>query len=213
MFLNIHTKAKMFETQYEKNLVINGREFKYKGIFRVDDLFLVINRALEERGYEKREKKSEEIVTEAGRKSYVELRPYKNKSSYLVFMIKIKINLNKITEIMSELKSEKKKFQQGDVGIVFDSWIMTDYANRWGMKPWVYFLKGLFNKFVYTFPLEAGAPGELVGDTAYIYGKIKKLFASYRPEIKPGATESEVQRAVGEDVERHIREIAASDSQ
>ena len=58
------------EPYYEGNLVINNRELIYKGIFRVDDLFREINMALQERGYTPREKKSEELVTEAGRKTF-----------------------------------------------------------------------------------------------------------------------------------------------
>jgi len=43
----------MIDTHCEKNLIINNRELKYKGIFLADELFSVINHALEERGYEK----------------------------------------------------------------------------------------------------------------------------------------------------------------
>ena len=75
----------------EKNLIINGREFNYQGIFRMDQIFSTINRCLEEKGYQKREKKSEELVVEQGRKIIVELRPYKEVSNYnypLEFFIK-----------------------------------------------------------------------------------------------------------------------------
>ena len=58
------------ETNFERNLIINNRELAYKGIFRVAELFSTINRALEEKGYTKREKKTEEIVTESGRQTF-----------------------------------------------------------------------------------------------------------------------------------------------
>ena len=58
-----------------KELIINARELKYHGIFHPRDLFAAINRALEGRGYTKREKKTEELVTEFGRGTFVELRP------------------------------------------------------------------------------------------------------------------------------------------
>lgn len=179
-------------TFYEKNLIINNRELHYNGIFRVDELFSAINRALEEKGYEKQEKKTEELVTEHGRRLHLELRPYKQKTNYVLLMIKIKITLDNITEAIEEVNGSKQKFQKGDVLVVFDSWLMTDYEHRWTMKPLVYFLKSLINKYLYAFPLEAGFPGELTSDTAHVYAAIKKLLQSYNPKSKKIVRESDV---------------------
>ena len=116
----------------EKNLVVNNKELTYSGIFRVDDIFTTINKALEAKGYTKREKKSEELVTPLGRLLSLELRPYKEVSNYMTLMIKIKIALDNVTETVED----GKKFQKGDVHISFDAWSLTDYEHRWGMKPW-----------------------------------------------------------------------------
>ena len=76
----------------------------------------------------------------------------------------------------------KRKFQNGDVKVVFDSWLLGDYQSRWGMQPWVFFVKGLINKYVYTFPTESGFKSQLSGDTVYLYAQIKKLLDSYKFE-------------------------------
>ena len=196
----------MLETHAEKNLVINGRELKYQGIFRADELFSAINKALDERGYQKREKKTEETVTVSGRKTVVELRPYKEKTNYVALMLKIRITLDNVTETVEKVDGVKQKFRQGDVEIIFDAWSMTDYEARWGMKPWFYFLKGLINKFIYTWPAEAGFMGELVGDTAYVYGKAKKLLQSYRPAEEQHPVEEEVRRKVEEEMGKEKEE-------
>ncbi len=192
----------MLETQYEKNLVVNNRELNYKGIFRADELFSVINRAIEDRAYEKREKKTEELVTDSGRQTYVELRPFKEMSDYVTLMIKIKISLNNVTETVEEFQDEKKKFQKGDVQLVFDAWSLTDYENRWGMKPWVFFMKGVINKLIYTFPLESGFTSDLVYDTAYIYAKVKKFLNLYQSGLGNIVSEE----AIRKDVEKEISE-------
>lgn len=194
------------EMGYEKNLIINNRELKYRGIFRYDELFSIINQALEERDYQKREKKSEELVTEKGKKIYLELRPFKIKSNFVTLMIKIKITLNYLTETTEKLEGQKKSFQQGDLLITFDAWTMTDYEQRWGMKPWVYFMKGMIHKFLYKFPLEGGFTGELIGDTAYIYAKIKKLLNSYRPTAEKQPTEDEIRKQMEEEIRRESKE-------
>ncbi|MBS3116726.1 hypothetical protein J4421_03975 [Candidatus Woesearchaeota archaeon] len=194
------------ETYYEKNLVINNRELQYKGIFRFDDLVAVINRATEKLHYEKREKKTEEIVTEEGRKTYLELRPIKMVTKYIKLMIKIKITVSNATQTIEEVEGLKRKFDHGDLLIVFDSWVLTDYGHRWGMKPYVYFLKSMINKYLYSFPLEGSASGELASDTTFIYAQIKQLLESYKHELGKIVKEEEVVRDVEEEIRKEIEE-------
>jgi len=194
------------ETYHEKYLVINGRELKYKGIFKVDELFAVINKSLERKGYEKREKKTEELVTEAGRRTYVELRPFKVKSSFVLLMIKMKITLDNVTETVMEKEGIKNKFQLGDVTIVFDSWVLTEYQNRWNMKPLIYFIKGVFNKYVWTMPLEGSVRREVAIDTAYVYAQIKHLLVSYKGGSKEREREEDIVKEVEKEIVREIEE-------
>jgi hypothetical protein len=192
------------ENYYEKNLVINNRELKYKGRFRFDKLVSAMNKVLEEKGYHKREKKSEEIVTEEGRKTIIELRPYKDKSNYVKHLIKIKIDLDQAVEAIEEINNVKEKFDQGNLTITFDAWSLTDYYNRWGMKPWVYFIKGLFNKYIYSLPLESGFMGDLKKDTAEIYSLVKKHLTSYEDAHEKPIDEDEVRKQVEVEIERAI---------
>jgi len=174
----------------------------YKGIFRADELFSTINRALEQRGYTKREKKTEETVTEAGRRTYVELRPFKVINNYAELLIKIKITLDNITETVEEFNNEKRKFQKGDVQMYIDAWLLTDYQSRWGMKPFVWFMKGVINKFVYRWPQEAGFPGQLSEDTAYVYAQIKRILNSYKFDVGKVIREEDVRQQIAEDIQK-----------
>ncbi len=190
-----------FNASMEKNLVVNNREINYSGIFRAEELFGAINKALEERGYNKREKKSEELVTSLGRMHHLELRPFKEFTNYITLMIKIKITLDNVTETVAEIGGRKQKFEKGDVHIAFDSWLMTDYQGRWGLKPWVYFLKSVINKYLYSLKLEAGSAGLLVNDTAFIYAQVKKLLNSYVDGKKEKLiSEEEVRRKMAEEM-------------
>ncbi len=194
----------MFDTHCEKELIINGRELKYQGVFRPEELFSVINLALEEKGYVKKEKKSEETVTEEGRTVYLELRPYKQKTEYVALMIKVKIYFRNLRESVEVVRGEKAKFQKGDLSVVLDAWSLTDYESRWGMKPWAYFLKGMINKFVYAFPMDAGFKDELQSDTAHLYRRIKGLLDSYQGVREKRPLEEEVAAEVGEKIRKEI---------
>ncbi len=193
------------DPHFEKYLVINNRELNYKGIFRFDQLVSVINEAIEARGYEKSEKASEELVQEEGRKTYIELRPFKDFTSYARLLIKIRMTIDFVKEKVEVVEGRKVKFDQGDIHIAFDSWLLTDYRDRWGMKPWLYFLKMFINKYVYRWPLEKSFHGQVASDTAYIYGMIKKLLNAYKLEIGRIIPEEEnIRKQVTEDVRKEV---------
>ena len=196
----------MLETQYERFLVVNNREIPHSGYFVAEELYRMLNAAFEERGYHKREKKSEETVTEEGITSFLELRPYKEMSHYVILMVKFKIHLKNVTNEVREIDGMKKLFQKGDVLVIIDAWYMTEFEGRWGQKPLIFFLKGIFNKLVYTFPTEAHFKGELVEDVAYFTAKIKRLLRSYREPEAALPPEEDVMKAVEEDVRRTLEE-------
>jgi hypothetical protein len=187
----------------EKSLIVNAKELKYKGVFRVDELFNVINKALEEKGYSRSEKKTEEVVTEQGRRTFLELRPMKKLTHYMALGLKIKITLDNLTQSVEE-HDGKRVYDMGNVFIIFDSWIVTEFKKRWVQKPWVYFAKGLINKYIYSFSETDKAKGQLVGDTAYIYAMIKNLFQSYKHKTGKHTKESEVVRKVEDEIKKDI---------
>ncbi len=200
----------MIETNLQKNLVINNRELNYKGIFRADEMFGVLNHSLEEKGYQKNEKKSEEIVTDQGRRTLIELRPYKEKSSYVTLMIHLKVILDNVKETAEVHNGQKLRYQVGDVKIVFDAYQLTDYQNRWMMQPLVYFIKGVINKYIYFWPLEASFTNELRTDVAFIYANLRKLLNSYKSETGKIKKEEEILRDVEEEVKKEIEKDEGS---
>jgi len=186
----------------EKTIVINGRTINYKGIFSTDELFNVINQTLEERGYTRKIKKQEELVTESGKRSYFELRPYKVKSHSLTLMIKIKITEDNVIDEKQSVNHVTKNYQNGNLTIVFDSWVLTDSEARWEMRPWYYFFKGVISKYIYNLKEEGRYKGELVQDTAYIHSKIKKLLNSYKGETAEMIPEENVRERMREEVRK-----------
>ncbi len=194
-------------TRFERELIINSRRLTYKGIFRADEVFALTNKILEMRGFEKREKKNEELVVEEGKKIYVELRPFKDKTTYVRLVMKVKFLFDNMTSVVEEVDGIKKKFDSGDVEILFDAWMLTDQEARWGMKPLVFFVKGFINKFIFKWPLEKGFYEEIVADTAHLYGQLKRLFNSYKEEVGKVVQEEKVRQQVQEEIEREILDL------
>ena len=188
------------KTYHEKNLVINNREIFYSGPFRADELFRTVNKVLEARSYIKREKKTEEQVQPGGRTTFIELRPFKEKTPEVTLMLKIKLLLQNVREIHVEKAGTKQKMQQGDITVALDAWMLTDYEHHWQMQPLTYFLRGMINKFLYKFPEERSRMAELVDDAGALTGAIKALFKSYGGEEQRRVSEEEVKRKVAEEM-------------
>ena len=190
------------KTGFERNLVINNKELKYSGIFNPNDIFNAINKALKSKGYEKREKKTEELVSSEQRDNYIELRPIKVKSEITSLMIKIKITEDNVIDEKQSVNHVTKNYQNGNLTIVFDSWVLTDSEARWEMRPWYYFFKGVISKYIYNLKEEGRYKGELVQDTAYIHSKIKKLLNSYKGETAEMIPEENVRERMREEVRK-----------
>tara|TARA_Y100000310_G_scaffold137447_1_gene136336 strand:+ start:27169 stop:27744 length:576 start_codon:yes stop_codon:yes gene_type:complete len=188
------------ELYHQKDLVVNNRQLRYQGIFRFDELRETINIALDQKQYKKFEKKTEEIVTESGRRTYIEIRPYKEINEFAKLMIKIKITMNNVRDSIEEVKGVKRKFQSGAVQIVFDSWVLTDYQNRWRIKPILYFTQGIINKYLWPIKTEKAFSKELKSDTAYIYSQTRQLLNSYKLESGKLKSEEEIKQEIAKDI-------------
>ena len=189
-----------YQNHGERNLVINHRVINYTGIFQVNELFESINSALIEKGYSLRDKRNEEVVSEAGKNYYLELRPFKDKTNYVTLLIKIVIRLRNVTRVVQEVDGHQISFDMGEMEIVFDSWSYTDYESRWGMRPFMYFMKGLVQQWFYQMPMESGFTGELKADTAFVFGEIKKLLSSYRKRDMKYVSEEDVRSEIEKDI-------------
>lgn len=192
----------MLETQYEKFLVINNREIKHEGYFVIDDVFHLLNQILTERHYQRREKKSEDRVTEDGHQVYVELRPWKEKTHYVTLKLTLKIRFTDVKNSVKEVEGVKKNVQEGQALVTMDAWYMTEWEFRWGMKPVMFFLKGVMNKLLYVFPQEAGYKNELVEDAAYVTTKLRQLFRSYQAPREALPPEEDVRKAMEEEIRK-----------
>jgi hypothetical protein len=195
----------------EKNLIINNRELEYSGIFSVDDLFTLINSCLEKKGYTKKEKKNEEVIGEEGKSVFLELRPYKHVKENVLLWIKIKIGMQNIVDVKHDFEGVERMLQKGDLKIIFDSWLWTDNESNWMERPYYSFMQAFIHKWIYRLPIDESHAVELSSDTAYIYGKIKRLLADYRKEDKNFAFEKDVREEIAKDIAKGITEDKTND--
>ena len=190
----------------EKNLVVNSKEIEYSGIFSVNDLFSTLNQCIEERGYRKKEKRHEETVTQDGKNLLLELRPTKVRKENMTFWIKIKIGMQNITDVTQEIDSKEQVFQKGDLKLIFDAWVYTDNKKHWSQRPFTAMVEVIIHKIFKPLPIDSSYYAEVIGDTAYIYGKVKELLSSYRKKDTHFAFEKEVMKSVDKEIAKGVNE-------
>lgn len=156
----------------EKNLVIDGLELKYKGLFNVKELFDEIDKIIKERGYSRFEKKREERIKPTGKEFSIELRPVKQKTQFYELMVKIRINIANLQDVEVVVDDTKRQMQQGEVDIIFDAWALTDFRGRWEQTPWFYILRALFEKAFFKVRTDKYI-GELIEDVHYFYNNVR----------------------------------------
>jgi hypothetical protein len=133
----------------ERRLVVDHMKLNYEGLFDVHELYMLIDRWLREKGFDKRESINQEHVKPEGKYVHLVLQPWKKITDYARHIIKIDIKILHLKEVVVDYDQKKSKMQTGTVSITFDAYLDTDYEDRWEQKPFYFFLRTLFDKWVY----------------------------------------------------------------
>jgi|TARA_B100002003_G_C14107991_1_gene532925 hypothetical protein len=163
----------------EREVVIDKMRLSYEGLFKVTDLYKLIDGWLREKGYDKREKKMIESVTKDGKFIEWEMEPWKKITDYAKIVIGLRMIMTDIKEVDVEVDKSKVKLNQGKIDFVFDGYLETDYENRWESKPLFYFLRTVFDKYIFK-PYSTGYHSNTLDDVNDLHVRIKSFLNLYR---------------------------------
>ena len=165
----------------EREVVIDKMRLTYEGLFDVVELYKLIDRFLKEKGYDKRERHNSERVTAEGKFIELELEPWKKITDYAMNVIKLRIVMNDVKDVIVKKDNVKVKLNKGKVKMVFDAYIETDYENRWEGKPLFFFMRTILDKFIFK-PYTEGIRKNVMDDANHLYNKIKAFLNLYKVE-------------------------------
>lgn len=165
----------------EREVLIDKMRLTYEGLFDVVELYKMIDRFFKEKGYDKREKHNSERVTAEGKFIELELEPWKKITDYAMNVIKLRIVMSDITEVVVKKGNVKVKLNKGKVKMVFDAYLETDYENRWEGKPLFFFLRTILDKFIFK-PYTSGFRKNVMDDCNHLYNKVKAFLNLYKLE-------------------------------
>ena len=163
--------------------MIDGLTISFSGLFSAKDLYSIIDTWLMDNRYDKREIRNSELVRQEGKYIEIELLPWRKITDYAKYEIKVRVMIKNMTHVEVEKDGKKVKMDKGDVTVILDGYLTTDYENVWEAKPVYYFLRTLFDKYIYklyTNRFEAG----LKSDVFHLNRQIKGLLnvGRYMPE-------------------------------
>ena len=133
----------------ERRLVVDHMRLKYQGMFDLFEFYKLIDNWFREKAFDKRELRNQEIVRPDGKYVELILMPWKKISDYARHVIRIELRVFKLKEVVVERDGNRVKMNEGKVDIILDGYLDTDYEDRWEQKPFYFFMRTLFDKFVY----------------------------------------------------------------
>lgn len=163
----------------ETEVVVDKLRLDYEGLFSVPELYKLIDEWFEEKNYDKKEIRNIERVSADGKYIELELLPWKKCSDYTKNELRLRIILSGIKDVEIERDKVKVKLNQGKVHIVFDGYLTTDYFNKWENKPVFYFIRSIFDRWVYQ-PFQSGFQRGVRSDVTELKDRIKAFLNLYR---------------------------------
>ncbi len=157
----------------ERKIIVDHLTIAYKGLFDLTELYKLIDFYFMEKGYTKHELKNYETVMPSGKTLHIEKEPYKKITDYAKYIIKTYIDGQDIQDVEVEKDGVILKMNQGEVKVAIIGTMETDYEKRWEAKPIFFFLRGLFDRFVFrvhTYKFEVGCVEECNQLAAQIKG-------------------------------------------
>jgi hypothetical protein len=133
----------------ERRLVIDHMALTYDGLFELHELYVLINQWLKDKGYDLREQKNQEHAKSDGKYIEVEMLPWKKVTDYARHVIKLNLRVLKMKKVVIEQDGNRISMDRGTLRVVIDGYLDTDYEDRWESKPFYFFLRTIFDKFVY----------------------------------------------------------------
>lgn len=158
----------------EIKTLIDGKSLSYEGVFNIKELYRLIDKWFKDHGYEKQEIKNWEDVTENEKQVVLEIIPYKKVSDYARIDVRIFMIFSKLTETVIEKDNIKFNMTKGKAEFYFDAYVVTDYENKWETRPIFYFMKNIFDKFIYKV-YTSSYDGEAIRDATEVENEIRSF--------------------------------------
>ena len=163
----------------ERRLVVDHMKLVYEGLFDLHELYSLINQWLKDKGFDTREQRNQEHVKAGGKFIELELLPWKKITDYARHVIRVNVRIRNLKDVVVEEDEKHVKLNKASVNITMDGYLDTDYEGRWESKPFYFFIRTLFDKYVYR-TYSTQYEELLVENCLQLHGTIKAFLNMYQ---------------------------------
>ncbi len=163
----------------ERKIIVDHLTITYKGLFHAQELYKLVDFWLMEKGYTKHELQNFEEVSSDKKSFYVQKEPYFKISDYARYVIRCEISGKDVHEVDVDKGGYVVRMQQGEVMVALTGYLETDYEKRWQSQGFYYFLRGVFDKYVWrnhTYKYESG----ITEQCNQLASQVRAFFNLYR---------------------------------
>lgn len=132
----------------EKNNIMTNEIVSFKGLFHIDDLFSMTNDYFKELGYDINIGSNQTDIESNHKKIKVVYNIWKKISDYIKYVVKVEIS-SKMNDVEILIDGVPSIVQKGDITISISGTVISDYEKSWEQKPEYFFIRTLFNKYIY----------------------------------------------------------------
>ncbi|MBI2101152.1 hypothetical protein HYT53_00935 [Candidatus Woesearchaeota archaeon] len=160
-------------------IVVDHEKIDYSGPIDITNFLKMIENFIWERGFDKKQDKDFEQNTANGKFIEWQISPWKWITDYTRYIIKIRVLGYDLLKTDAVIDGRKRKVDSGRVIIVIDGFVEYDLQGRWEGRPFLYFLRTLYDNFIFKAYTER-FEHMLVHDINHLVDHIEKFLNLYR---------------------------------
>lgn len=143
----------------EIEIVSKGLGVKFEGVFSLKGVCKVLDDYFGRLGYDKDEPKSIEAMKASGKYVTMVIEFKRRLNDYVKAIHKVTIKGENITQLDVKKGDTRHRMNKGKVEIEVDTFLESDYETRWEGKPLYYFLRLIWQRYVWA-PMQTDFKGQ-----------------------------------------------------
>lgn len=130
--------------------ILKARTLQYEGYFKALEVYKIIEDFAKENDYDKGEFSNQEQVIEEGKFIKIFNEIARTVSDYVIHKIRVVLQFEKLMDKDIKVDGKKDTYQEGLVRIILTPLIETDYEGTMEQKPFYFFMRVVYEKFIYS---------------------------------------------------------------
>ena len=165
----------------EKKLVIDQMKLDYSGLFDLNGLYRMVDSWFYEKSYDKWELKNFEQVLPGGKDIEIEMIPWRKITAYFKLIMRVRMKFTKVKDAEIEKEGVKIGINNGNIHIIFDAYLESDYEHLWEGRPLFFFIRTIYDKIIFKKHFDRYEK-MVIADAYDLHSRIQKFLNLYRYE-------------------------------